>query len=160
MEKEIIDLQPTLKGDLIDLRPLRPDDFDELLSAASDPLIWEQHPECDRYKREVFQKFFDGALESKGAFVDYRAEIRPDYWELEILQSGSEERRSRDRLDFSGTPILGRNLQSRVEETNARSRLSICRSRPLRRWRKEPSIAKSAGKDRRQISKESASSRS
>jgi RimJ/RimL family protein N-acetyltransferase len=63
------DLQPTLNGDLIELRPLRPGDFDALFSAASDPLIWEQHPESDRYQREVFQKFFDGALESKGAFA-------------------------------------------------------------------------------------------
>ena len=62
------DLQPTLTGDLIELRPLRPDDFDALFFAASDPLIWEQHPESDRHKREVFQEFFDGALESKGAF--------------------------------------------------------------------------------------------
>jgi RimJ/RimL family protein N-acetyltransferase len=69
MEKEIIDLQPTLKGNLIELRPLRPDDFDALFSAASDPLIWEQHPESDRYQRDVFQKYFDGALESKGAFA-------------------------------------------------------------------------------------------
>jgi RimJ/RimL family protein N-acetyltransferase len=69
MEKEIIDLQPRLTGDLIELRPLRPDDFDALFSAASDPLIWEQHPESDRYQRGVFQKYFDGALESKGAFA-------------------------------------------------------------------------------------------
>jgi len=51
------------------LRPLRADDFDALFAAASDPLIWEQHPESDRYKREVFQKYFDGAMESKGAFA-------------------------------------------------------------------------------------------
>jgi len=63
------DLQPTLKGDLIELRPLRPQDFDALFAAASDPQIWEQHPESDRYQREVFQRFFDGALESKGAFA-------------------------------------------------------------------------------------------
>jgi N-acetyltransferase len=63
------DLQPSLKGDLIELRPLRPDEFDALFSAAKDPLIWEQHPESDRYQRDVFQKYFDGALESKGAFA-------------------------------------------------------------------------------------------
>ena len=63
------DLQPTLRGELIELRPLRPDDFDALFSVASDPLIWEQHPESDRYQRDVFQKYFDGALESKGAFA-------------------------------------------------------------------------------------------
>jgi N-acetyltransferase len=70
MEKEVvIDLQPILTGDLIELRPLRPGDFDALFSAASDPLIWEQHPESDRYQRDVFQKYFDGALECKGAFA-------------------------------------------------------------------------------------------
>src|SRR6267143_571140 len=45
------------------------DDFDKLFAAASDPLIWEQHPENDRFQREVFQKYFDGAMESKGAFA-------------------------------------------------------------------------------------------
>jgi RimJ/RimL family protein N-acetyltransferase len=71
MEKKMLkfDLQPTLKGDLIELHPLRPRDFDALFSAASDPLIWEQHPESDRYQRNIFQKFFEGALESKGAFA-------------------------------------------------------------------------------------------
>ena len=63
------DLQPILKGNLIELHPLRPQDFDALFSAASDPLIWEQHPESDRYQRNIFQNFFDGALESKGAFA-------------------------------------------------------------------------------------------
>src|SRR5881227_602718 len=63
------DLQPTLKGDLIELRPLRPGDFEDLFSAASDPLIWEQHPESDRYTREVFQQYFKGAIESKGALA-------------------------------------------------------------------------------------------
>ena len=63
------DLQPTLKGNLIELRPLGPQDFNALFSAASDPKIWEQHPESDRYQREVFQRFFDGALESRGAFA-------------------------------------------------------------------------------------------
>ncbi len=63
------DLQPTLQARLIDIRPLRAEDFESLFAAASDPLIWEQHPERDRYKREVFQKFFDGALDSKGAFA-------------------------------------------------------------------------------------------
>ena len=63
------DLQPNLKGDLIELRPLRPEDWDDLFAVASDPLIWKQHPESDRYKEEVFRTFFQGALESGGAFV-------------------------------------------------------------------------------------------
>jgi N-acetyltransferase len=63
------DLQPTLKGELTEIRPLVREDFDTLFAAASDPLIWEQHPENDRYKKEVFQRFFDEAIDSKGAFA-------------------------------------------------------------------------------------------
>jgi len=63
------DLQPHLKGELIQLRPLTPNDWDELFAVASDPLIWEQHPERDRYKEDVFRVFFKDALESAGAFV-------------------------------------------------------------------------------------------
>jgi len=63
------DLQPHLKGELIELRPLIPNDWDDLFAVASDPLIWEQHPERDRYKEDVFRVFFKDALESAGAFV-------------------------------------------------------------------------------------------
>lgn len=63
------DLQPTLRGKLLEVRPLRADDFESLFAAASDSLIWEQHPDSERYKREVFQKFFDSAIESGGAFA-------------------------------------------------------------------------------------------
>ena len=63
------ELQPILQGKLLRLRPLRPDDWDELYAVASDPLIWEQHPVNDRYKEDVFRGFFQEALESGGAFV-------------------------------------------------------------------------------------------
>lgn len=63
------DLQPTLTGDLLQLRPLRADDWDALYAAASDPLIWAQHPESDRYQEPVFRRYFDGAMGSRGAFA-------------------------------------------------------------------------------------------
>src|SRR4051794_466356 len=63
------ELQPTLRGDLLHLRPLTPADFDNLYAVAPDPLIWEQHPHFDRYKKDVFEKFFADALESRGAFA-------------------------------------------------------------------------------------------
>jgi RimJ/RimL family protein N-acetyltransferase len=63
------DLQPHLRGELLELRPLAPGDWDDLFAIASDPLIWEQHPESDRYKEEVFKVFFKEALESGGALV-------------------------------------------------------------------------------------------
>lgn len=68
------DLQPTLANDLIQIVPLKETDFEALFTVASDPLIWEQHPNKDRYQREVFQNFFKGAIESKGAFIVYEKE--------------------------------------------------------------------------------------
>jgi RimJ/RimL family protein N-acetyltransferase len=62
-------LQPHLKGELIELRPLRAEDWDDLFAVASDRLIWEQHPESDRYKEDIFKAFFKDALECGGAFV-------------------------------------------------------------------------------------------
>lgn len=63
------DLQPTLENELVKLVPLREEDFEILYQVASDPLIWEQHPDRYRYKREVFEKFFGGAIASGGAFL-------------------------------------------------------------------------------------------
>jgi N-acetyltransferase len=63
------ELQPILKSEILELRPLRAEDFEELYAVASDPLIWEQHPNSDRYKLDVFRKFFDEALESGGALI-------------------------------------------------------------------------------------------
>lgn len=90
------DLQPTLRGTLIELRPLRPADFEALYAAASDPLIWEQHPESDRWTREKFQLYFDGAIASGGAFAildrstgriigsSRYCNLKPDLGEVEI----------------------------------------------------------------------------
>jgi RimJ/RimL family protein N-acetyltransferase len=63
------ELQPTLRGELLELRPLRAEDFDDLYACASDPGIWELHPEPDRYKEDVFRGFFQGAMDSGGAFA-------------------------------------------------------------------------------------------
>ena len=66
--------QPFLKGELLELRPLRPEDFDDLYAVASDPLIWEQHPHSTRYQEEVFRKFFQDALTSGGALIVIESE--------------------------------------------------------------------------------------
>jgi N-acetyltransferase len=63
------DLQPILKGELLELRPLRHEDYHDLYAVASDPLIWEQHPANDRYQEDVFARFFREALESGGALI-------------------------------------------------------------------------------------------
>jgi RimJ/RimL family protein N-acetyltransferase len=63
------DLQPVLCGDLLGVRPLRSTDLDDLYQVASDPLIWEQHPIRDRYRRHVFTRFFAESLASGGALA-------------------------------------------------------------------------------------------
>jgi RimJ/RimL family protein N-acetyltransferase len=63
-----MNLQPILENDLVKLIPLHENNFEDLYAVASDPLIWEQHPNKDRWKKEVFENFFKGALESGGAF--------------------------------------------------------------------------------------------
>lgn len=70
MDNTILNWQPAhLETDILKLTPLTTSDFDALFAVASDPLIWEQHPTKDRYKKEVFQLFFDGALASGTAFT-------------------------------------------------------------------------------------------
>jgi RimJ/RimL family protein N-acetyltransferase len=63
------DLQPRLENPWIGLRPLLPADFEPLYAAASDPLIWQQHPNPNRYQRAVFENYFQGAIESGGALL-------------------------------------------------------------------------------------------
>ncbi|HEV2701461.1 MAG TPA: GNAT family N-acetyltransferase [Steroidobacteraceae bacterium] len=65
----MLDLQPTLTGDHIALRPLLPRDFEELISAAVDPLVWAQHPDASRGTREGFARAFEDALRCKGCLV-------------------------------------------------------------------------------------------
>ena len=63
-----VDIQPILENEKISLHPLAEKDFDTLYAVASDSKIWEQHPNKDRWKKEVFETFFEGAILSKGAF--------------------------------------------------------------------------------------------
>lgn len=58
-----------LRNELIRLIPLQEINFEELYAVASEPLVWEQHPNKFRYQRDVFQNYFEGAMLSKGAFI-------------------------------------------------------------------------------------------
>ncbi len=63
-----MDLQPTLKNELVRIRPLISSDFESLYEVAKDPKIWKQHP-CKRYLRTEFEKFFAESIESNGALT-------------------------------------------------------------------------------------------
>jgi RimJ/RimL family protein N-acetyltransferase len=68
-----LDLQPTLQNEWVRIEPLHANDFERLYQVASDPLIWEQHPNKNRYERDVFQAFFDDALAGGAAFLAFDA---------------------------------------------------------------------------------------
>jgi RimJ/RimL family protein N-acetyltransferase len=63
------DLQPHLTSEILEVRPMHPDDWEPLFAVAADPLIWEVHPARERYKEEYFKDYFGEALESGGALV-------------------------------------------------------------------------------------------
>src|SRR5262249_33594756 len=76
MRREKFNLQPHLVGELLELRPLSPDDWEGLFAAAADPMIWELHPAHDRYKEEVFREYFQEALASGGALAAWTERLR------------------------------------------------------------------------------------
>jgi len=59
----------TLQNEWVTATPLQAADFDILYHAASDPLIWEQHPNKNRWQRTEFTNYFKGAMESGSAFL-------------------------------------------------------------------------------------------
>jgi RimJ/RimL family protein N-acetyltransferase len=65
----LFDRQPNLSNDLLILRPLREEDFEDLYAVASDPLIWDQHPAKERSQRDGFTAFFREAMESEGTLI-------------------------------------------------------------------------------------------
>lgn len=68
-----LDLQPTLTGEHLLLRPMRQDDREALWRVACDPLLWAQHPDQTRYTREGFERFFASAIEGGALVVVDRA---------------------------------------------------------------------------------------
>ena len=67
-----LDRQPLLETERLILRPLTEADREALYAIASDPAVWEQHPIHDRWRREVFDGFFDEGLASGGSLAVIR----------------------------------------------------------------------------------------
>jgi len=63
------DLQPTLTGPTVIIRPVTSDDWVELFEAGSDPEIWKVHPASNRYTEPAFRQYFEGAVQSRMGFV-------------------------------------------------------------------------------------------
>ena len=48
-----------LSNDSVSLQPMLPTDYDDLFRVASDPKIWEGHPDFLRYTAEGFATYFE-----------------------------------------------------------------------------------------------------
>jgi RimJ/RimL family protein N-acetyltransferase len=60
----MVNLKLQLENESFSLIQTETSHFEKLYSVAGNPIIWEQHPENDRWKREVFIKFFQIAMEN------------------------------------------------------------------------------------------------
>src|SRR5215813_15412662 len=139
------DLQPALVGETISLRPLIADDFEALYAAASDPLIWEQHPEPLRYQREVFEEFFAGALASGGAL------LVTDKASGEVIGTSRYYGWNPDQREVAiGFTFLVRShwggALNREMKQLMLSRLPLGQSCLVSRWQKQLAFAKGDGK--------------
>jgi RimJ/RimL family protein N-acetyltransferase len=63
------DLQPTLRGEHLTLRPLLAADAEALWAVARDPLIWELHPDPSRCTLPGFRRYFSGLLQGGGSLA-------------------------------------------------------------------------------------------
>jgi RimJ/RimL family protein N-acetyltransferase len=137
--------QPTLTGSSISLRPLQAADFDALYKAASDPKIWQQHPDSSRYQRDVFeQRYFSSAIASGGAlavidsntggiiggsrYYEWDAgkrEIAVGYTFLECKYWGTGANQQMKALMLAHAFTHARAVWFHVGETNLRSRRAV-----------------------------------
>lgn len=111
-----VDIQPILQNEKVVLYPLKETDFDALYAVASDPKIWEQHPNKDRWKKDVFQTFFDGALASKGAFKIIEKETGNTIGSTRFYDYDKQEQRIFIGYTFYATKCWGTGINISVKK--------------------------------------------
>ncbi len=109
-------IQSRLKTENVKLVPLQTDDFEQLFVVASDPLVWEQHPNKDRYKREVFENFFQGAMESGGAFKIIEQNTGEVAGSTRFYDYNAEDNSIFIGYTFYGTKFWGSKLNPQVKK--------------------------------------------
>lgn len=109
-------IQPILENGQIALYPLLESDFEDMYLVASDPKIWEQHPNKDRWKKEVFRIFFDGAMQSKGAFKIVDKSNGKIIGSTRYYDYNSEENRILIGYTFYATSCWGKGINPMVKK--------------------------------------------
>lgn len=111
-----MDLQPVLEDEIVKLVPLTANDFETLYAVASDPGVWAQHPNKNRYQREVFQTFFEGALQSGGAYIIYEKSTDNAIGGTRFYDLNEEEKSILIGYTFFGKDYWGKGMNHRVKK--------------------------------------------
>lgn len=111
-----MNVQPILESEQVILKPLHEDDFESLYRVASDPKIWEQHPNQDRWKKEVFQNFFTGALDLGGAFLILNKKTSKPIGSTRFYDYSSEDNSIFIGYTFYGTDSWGTGINAEVKK--------------------------------------------
>lgn len=109
-------IQTILENEKYQLIPLHQGDFESLYEVASDPEVWQQHPNKDRYKREVFETFFQGALESGGAFKIVERETGDVLGSTRFYDYDEENNSIFIGYTFYGTKSWGKKINPQVKK--------------------------------------------
>ncbi len=109
-------IQPKLENDSLQLLPLAESDFERLFNVASDPEVWAMHPNKERYKRDVFQNFFKGALQSKGAFLIIDKETTAVLGSTRFYDYDENDESILIGYTFYGTKFWGKNINASVKK--------------------------------------------
>ena len=108
-------LQPVLETATLKLLPLQASDFTELYAVAADPHIWEQHPNKDRWQQPVFATFFEGALQSQGAFKIMDKTTGATLGSTRLYDYDAAERSIYIGYTFYGTSCWGKGINPAVK---------------------------------------------
>ena len=109
-------LQPKhLINEKVHLIPLQASDLDRLYEVASNQLVWEQHPTPTRYKKEVFQIYFDGAILSKGAFIVLDAKTNQVVGSSRFYDIDEENKSIKIGYTFIGIDFWGKDFNRNMK---------------------------------------------
>ena len=109
-------IQPSLENEKLKLIPLQENDFERLFEVASDPKIWKQHPNKNRYQKEIFQNFFAGAVQSGGAFLVLEKATNEIAGSTRFYDFNEEENSIFIGYTFYGIKFWGKGLNSNAKK--------------------------------------------
>ena len=107
---------PQLENEEALLQPLEEGDFEALYELGRDPRIWEQHPQSDRWKEEIFRRFFDEAIERQGAYRIIEKSSGSLVGTTRIYDADVARGRIKVGYTFLATRFWGTGLNLRVKE--------------------------------------------